>query len=163
MKKIIIVLGSPNSAKGRLGKIAIARAKKCLEIFNPTEHKIICTGGIGQHFNTTEKPHAFYLKRYLQRKGIPSSSFLPFAESSNTVEDATKSKEVLKANLCSDVTIVTSFYHLQRVQIIFDEILHEFNRTYCGTENNCSLRRLKKFENHEQKAIEGILRNGLYY
>jgi uncharacterized SAM-binding protein YcdF (DUF218 family) len=163
MKNVIILLGSPNSPKGRLSKIAIGRAKKCLEIFNPDLDMILCTGGFGVHFNTSDKPHAAYLKRYLMRKGIVENAFLPFANSSNTVQDATKSKEILLENDFKKATIITTEYHLKRVQLIFDEILAEIEKTYVSVPNNMSLKSLQKFGQHEVKAVEGILRDGLYY
>jgi uncharacterized SAM-binding protein YcdF (DUF218 family) len=163
MKNAIILLGSPNSPKGRLSKIAIGRAKKCLEIFNPDLDMILCTGGFGVHFNTSDKPHAAYLKRYLVRKGIAENAFLPFANSSNTVQDATKSKEILLEFGATKATIITTEYHLRRVQLIFDEILAKIVKTYIGIPNNMSLKSLQKFEQHEEKAVAGILRDGLYY
>ncbi len=163
MRNVIIILGSPNSPKGRLHKIAIGRVNKCLEIFNPETDMILCTGGFGSHFNTTEKPHAAYLKRYLMRKGIAESYFLPFALSSNTVEDATKSKAILLENTFKKVTIITTEYHLRRVQLIFDEILEGIEKTYVPVPNNISKSIFQKFEKHEDKAVEGILRDGLYY
>jgi vancomycin permeability regulator SanA len=163
MKNIIIILGSPNSPKGRLSNIAIGRAKKCLEIFDLAKDMILCTGGFGLHFNTSEKPHAEYLKRYLMKNGISERCFLPFANSSNTVEDATKAKEILLENKVEKVMIITTNYHLKRVQLIFNEILSEFEKTYLGVSNNMSAKSLIKFEKHEAKAVEGILRDGLYY
>jgi hypothetical protein len=163
MKNIIIILGSPNSQKGRLSKIAIGRAKKCIEIFNIENDLILCTGGFGIHFNTSPKPHAEYLKRYLMKNGISRICFLPFANSSNTVEDATKAKEILLENSVIKITIITTLYHLKRVQLIFNEILSEFDKTYYGVPNTMSEKALLKFEKHETKAIEGILRDGLYY
>jgi uncharacterized SAM-binding protein YcdF (DUF218 family) len=163
MKQVIILLGSPNSANGRLSKIAIGRAKKCLEIFNSETDMILCTGGFGLHFNTTSIPHAEYLKRYLIKKGISKTDFLRFANSSNTVQDATKSKEILLENVIKKLIIITTEYHLKRVQLIFDEILSEFDKIYLPVPNNMSKKSLIKFETHEAKAIEGILKNGLYY
>lgn len=163
MKNVIIILGSPNSAKGRLSKIAIGRAKKCLEIFNPATDLILCTGGFGLHFNTTLTPHAEYLKRYLIKKGISETFFMPFANSSNTVQDAVKSKEILRESGLKKITIITTEYHLKRVQIIFDEILSEFDKTYLSVPNNISKKCLKKYETHEANSIDGILKNGLYY
>jgi uncharacterized SAM-binding protein YcdF (DUF218 family) len=163
MKNIIIILGSPNSPKGWLSKIAIGRAKKCLEIFDSAKDMILCTGGFGVHFNTSEKPHAEYLKRYLIKNGISEECFLPFANSCNTVEDATKAKEILLEYGVRKVTIITTHYHLKRVQLIFDEILSEFEITYLDVPNNMSVKSLLKFEKHEAKAVEGILRDGLYY
>lgn len=124
---------------------------------------ILCTGGVGLHFNTSEKPHAEYLKQYLLKNGIAENYFLPFANSSNTVQDATKAKENLLENEVEKVKIITTNYHLKRVQLIFDEILSEFEKTYFGVPNNMSSKSLLKFENHEKKAVEGILRDGLYY
>ena len=163
MKNAIIVLGSPNSAKGRLGKIAVERAKKCLEIFNSETDLILCTGGFGLHFNKTSTPHAEYLKRYLIKNKIPKTCFLPFANSSNTVQDATKSKEILLENNIQKITIITTEYHLKRVQLIFDEVLSQFDKTYLPVPNNISKKSLKKFETHEANSINGILKNGLYY
>ena len=163
MKNVIIILGSPNSKNGRLGKIAIGRAKKCLEVFNPKTDMILCTGGFGIHFNVTSKLHAEYLKQYLIKKRISKTSFLPFAISSNTVEDATKSKEILLNDNFVKLTIITTEYHAKRVQLIFDEILADYEKTYLNVPNNMSEKSLKKFQEHESKAIEGILRNGLYY
>ncbi len=124
---------------------------------------ILCTGGFGLHFNTSDKPHAAYLRRYLMRKGIAKNFFLPFADSSNTVQDATKSKEILLENNYQKVTLITTEYHLKRVQLIFDEILAGIEKTYVGVPNNMSLKSLRKFETHEEKAVKEILRNGLYY
>lgn len=163
MKNVIILLGSPNSAKGRLSKIAIGRAKKCLEIFNPKTDEILCTGGFGLHFNVTSTPHADYLKRYLIKKGIASTHFLRFANSSNTVQDATKSKEILLENDIKKVSIITTEYHLERIQLIFNEILSAFDKSYFAVPNNMSKKSLKKFETHEADAINEILKNGLYY
>jgi uncharacterized SAM-binding protein YcdF (DUF218 family) len=163
MKNILIILGSPNSAKGRLGKAAIGRLKKCIEIFQTDENLILCTGGFGVHFNTSQKPHAEYLMRYLTKKGIPKKYFLPFADSANTVEDAVKTKAILEKIELSNCTIITSNYHLKRVQLIFDEILVGIEKRYIGVEDNFSEKKLTLLQNHEAKAIEGILKNGLYY
>ena len=163
MKNVIIILGSPNSVKGRLSKIAIGRAEKCLEIFNPATDAVLCTGGFGVHFNVTNTPHAEYLKRYLIKKGILETHFLRFANSSNTVQDATKSKEILLENELKKITIITTEYHVKRVQLIFNEILSEFDKTYRSVPNNMSKKCLKKFETHEANSIDGILKNGLYY
>jgi uncharacterized SAM-binding protein YcdF (DUF218 family) len=163
VKNVIIILGSPNSVNGRLSKVAIGRVTKCLEVFHPENDMILCTGGFGSHFNVTSMPHAAYLRRYLIKKGIPKTHFLRFGNSSNTVQDATKSKEILLENEIKKITIITTEYHLRRVQLIFDEILSEFDKTYLPVPNDMSPRSLSRFEVHEANAIDGILRNGLYY
>jgi hypothetical protein len=163
LKQVIVILGSPNSSKGRLSKIAIGRAKKCVEIFDPATDIILCTGGFGLHFNISPKPHADYLKRYLIKQGMSKNHFLRFANSSNTVQDATKVREILLENTVKKITIITTEYHRKRVELIFNEILKEFDKTYLAVPNNMAKKSLKKIETHEANAIEGILKNGLYY
>ena len=125
--EVIVVLGSPNFPDGTLGPIALDRIKGCLGIFDPTKHKILCTGGFGAHFNTSPVAHANYLKDFLIQKGVPSTAFLPLALSSNTVEDAVMSKSILKEVEYKNLIILTSEYHLARVKFIFTEILKDFN------------------------------------
>ncbi|MES2520447.1 MAG: YdcF family protein [Bacteroidota bacterium] len=163
MKDIIILLGSPNSPKGRLSKVAVARLRKCLEIFHSNDHLIICTGGFGSHFNTSEIPHFEYLKRFLMKNKIAEESFLPAANSSNTVEDATKTKAILSDINFDKCIIITAEYHVKRVKLIFDEILANIPKAYVPVPNNLSKKTLRKLEKHESKAIQGILTHGLYY
>lgn len=72
MNGIIIVLGSPNDIKGNLSSIAIERCNKAYEEYTQhNDYMILLTGGYGEHFNKTDKPHAFYSSQYLTGKGIP--------------------------------------------------------------------------------------------
>jgi len=162
MKEVIIVLGSPNTSEGKLGDIALSRLNYCLKIFNPSENLIICTGGFGEHFNTTTKPHAEYAMEYLMSSGIDKSFFMEMALSTNTVEDAVKVKEILMNNP-SHCKIVTSDYHLERVKIIFDQILPDVHKEYYGVKPEFSDKEMEKLIDHEKKAILEILKNGLYF
>lgn len=72
---IIVVLGSPNSTTGELSTIAKSRLNHCANIYK-TGMRVLCTGGWGEHFNTTETPHSDYAKNYLITKGIPTDNFL---------------------------------------------------------------------------------------
>ncbi|MBG6062320.1 hypothetical protein IWX83_002118 [Flavobacterium sp. CG_9.1] len=65
MKEILIVLGSPNSDEGKLKDIALDRLNYCVSIFDDKKNLILCAGGFGQHFNTTNEPHAKYAMEYL--------------------------------------------------------------------------------------------------
>ena len=96
MKGIITVLGSPNDNSGKLYSIAIERCNEAIKMYKSNPGwKIVLTGGFGQHFNTTDKPHAFYLNEYLVEHGIPESDILEFVESSNTLEDASLLKPII--------------------------------------------------------------------
>jgi uncharacterized SAM-binding protein YcdF (DUF218 family) len=164
MKEVLIVLGSPNSAEGKLGNIALDRLNYCFKIFEQNKNLILCTGGFGAHFNTTNQPHAQYAIEYLMSLGINSSYFMDIALSSNSVQDAVNSKQVL-LNSGSDysVKVITSDFHLERVRIIFESILTGFEKNYFGVAHQMPIVERQKRIEHERKAINEIRKNGLYF
>jgi len=161
--EVIVVLGSPNFPDGTLGPIALVRLQDCLAIFDPTKHKILCTGGFGAHFNTSPVAHANYLKDYLIQKGVPSTAFLPLALSSNTVEDAVMSLSILKKHEYKNLLILTSEYHLVRVEFIFTEILKDFYLNFKAVTHRSMDDLLEPLIQHEKLAMEQLISNGLYY
>ena len=161
--EVIVVLGSPNFPDGTLGPIALDRLLGCLGIFDPTKHKILCTGGFGAHFNTSPVAHANYLKDFLIQKGVPSTAFLPLALSSNTVEDAVMSKSILKEFEYKNLIILTSEYHLARVKFIFTEILNDFNLNFNAVAHHSIDDVLEPLIQHEKVAMDLLNSNGLYY
>ena len=161
--EVIVVLGSPNFPDGTLGPIALDRLLGCLGIFDPTKHKILCTGGFGAHFNTSPVAHANYLKDFLIQKRVPSTAFLPLALSSNTVEDAVMSKSILKEVEYKNLIILTSEYHLARVKFIFTEILKDFNLSFNAVTHHSIDDVLEPLIQHEKVAMDLLNSNGLYY
>lgn len=161
-KNILIVLGSPNSPSGQLSEISISRLDSCLNRYEKG-NLILCTGGWGAHFNTSEHAHASFAKHYLIGKGIIEENFLDFALSSNTVEDAVKAKVILSKLENIKLTIITSDYHLNRVKLIFNEILKNYTMDFIGVESNLDEEAYNVLVQHEEKAINAILQNGLYY
>ena len=161
--EVIVVLGSPNFPDGTLGPIALDRLQGCLSIFNSQKHKILCTGGFGAHFNTSPVAHANYLKDFLILKGVPSTAFLPLALSSNTVEDAVMSKSILKETDFKDLIIITSEYHVARVEFIFTEILKDFNLNFKAVTHHSIDDVLEPLIQHEKVAMDQLISNGLYY
>ncbi len=160
--EILIVLGSPNSSQGKLSSISIDRLNYCLQHFDK-EKLILCTGGFGAHFNTTSTPHATYAKTYLSSNGIAENYFLDTVFSSNTVEDAAKSKIIISKIPNIKLTIISSDYHIKRVEYIFNKVLKEYPKNYIGVESNLEAKELDILNQHEEKALESIIRNGLYY
>lgn len=161
--KTLVVLGSPNSEDGSLEYIALDRLNYCLDVFDPTNNYIICAGGFGEHFNTTKNPHATYAMKYLMDKGVENESFLEPALSANTVEDAVMTKKIMLHHNLDSLVVITSDYHVERVKLIFDEILAPFTIEYKGVEHDISNVEKEKLLAHEKKAIDGILNKGLYY
>ena len=161
-KDVLIVLGSLNSPSGELSTISISRLNYCVKIYQPG-NLVLCTGGWGDHFNTSKNSHASYAKQYLIEKGVLESDFLDFALSGHTVDDAVKIKPIVEALENIKLTIITSDYHLNRVKLIFNEILEGYNMDFAGVESHLPKEELEAVAIHEIKAIASILQNGLYY
>lgn len=159
---ILVVLGAPNSPTGELGEISTTRLDCCFALYS-TGKKVLCTGGWGEHFNTSKEPHASHAKKYLIEKGISNVDFLEFALSSNTVEDAIKAKQIISEIADPHLTVITSVFHFERVKLIFREVLKNYHINFIAVQCDLNENQLQSVINHEQKAIESILENGLYY
>jgi hypothetical protein len=161
-KEVLVVLGAPNSPKGELSDIAKNRLDYCRKTFTKGQ-LVLLTGGWGAHFNTSDKPHAFYGREYLITKGLSKKDFLEFALSENTVDDAVKIKSILSEPKNIKLIIITSDYHVDRVKIIFKEILGEYAMEFVGVKSGFDEEKLLELMKHEDKAISRIKQNGLYY
>lgn len=124
---LIVVLGSRNSDDGTLNNMGIERCEVAI-----VEHRlhptwfILTTGGYGAHFNTTNKLHGLYVKEYLIAQGVSEKCFLDVVESRSTLEDAALTKPLVSKLGLRNVMIVTSDFHLDRTQYIFE-------RAFLGT------------------------------
>lgn len=158
VKGFIVVLGSPNTEQGELYSIAKERCELTLtEYANNPDYDILLTGGYGSHFNNTDKPHAAYLKRYLISRGIPEDHIVEFAESSNTFEDASLSKPIVLKYGVHNMLVITSDYHLDRAQYIFEKEFADTDVTikFSGSQTDeiaCKLD-LEALKRHEQEAL----------
>lgn len=161
-KKILVVLGSPNSPEGELSAISKCRLDYCKSIFKE-ENLIICTGGWGPQFNTTKQSHAHYAKCYLIKKGLLEDNFLESALSKHTVDDAVKLIPILAEFENPMVTIITSDYHLDRVQLIFTKILNDYQLKFHGVKSDLDKIVYNALVQHEKKSIKSINAHGLYY
>lgn len=161
-KEILIVLGSPNSPNGELSNISKSRLDYCASIYSKGK-KLLCTGGWGKHFNVSKEAHAAIAKKYLVKMGVSKNDFLKFALSENTVDDAVKVKASLSKFSEASLTIITSDYHLERVKLVFNEVLEVFKLNYIGVQSDLEEKQMTQLLAHERKAIELILKNRLYY
>ena len=158
---IIIVLGSPNDDQGNLFGVAKERCSAAYHVWqdNPS-WPILLTGGYGEHFNRTSQPHAAYLRQRLIELGVEEVAFLPFAESMNTLEDASKSKPIALATGLKRALVITSDYHLARAEFVFEK---EFSGTdialsFIATKTDESLGELDyaSLKAHEKAALERL-------
>jgi len=157
-KCLIIVLGSPNKENGELYSIAKERCELALQIYRRNSAcKIILTGGFGDHFNRSNKPHAYYLKSYLLKAGVAGKDFVACVDSSNTREDASLTKEFVEKNEIEKIIVVTSDFHEKRARFIFEKeyadvnVCLEFSTSHTISEN-CELD-LDTLIEHEQNAL----------
>ena len=154
---VIVVLGSPNDNNGQLSSIALERCAQALSEFKKhPEYAVLPTGGWGEHFNTTDRPHGFYLRRKLLTRGIPESAFLPCAESSNTIEDASLSRPILDAYPDADLIIVTSDFHAARAQFLFEREFPERRIAISTSTTDLPPDELSQRQAHEKKALERL-------
>ena len=161
-KEVLIVLGAPNSDLGVLSPMSISRLNFCKSLYLPGK-LVLCTGGWGAHFNTTPRSHASYAKEYLLKNGFSKSDFLECALSENTVDDAVKIKAIVASLENIKLKIITSDYHLNRVELIFKEVLADYQMEFIGVPSNLNKELYDQLMRHEIRAIESIKKNGLYY
>ena len=158
---IIVLLGSPNRDDGTLCSVARDRCSRAIEEWHRHPgSKILPTGGFGDHFNTTDQPHATYLQAHLLAHGVPEGDILGGAHSRNRIEDATLSYPIVQQQGASRAIVVTSDYHAARAEYIFA-------RTYAGislsfslcptSEETCELD-LCALRAHEQEALDRLRR-----
>jgi uncharacterized SAM-binding protein YcdF (DUF218 family) len=162
MNGIIIILGSPNDERGNLSDIAISRLMRGLQEYRQRKgYKILCTGGFGEHFNTTDRPHAEYAIDYLLQSGLGETDTLGIAESRNTAEDALLAKPIVEKHGIKPLIIVSSDFHMKRVKYIFKRVFEGFNLTFCGAKTNFTDQRYRALKNHEERELKKIKESGI--
>lgn len=121
---VIAVLGATNDDNGRLSPMAEARAAKAVQVWRTmTGAKLVLTGGFGEHFNNTDRPHWQYVAGQLKEQGIPPGDIIAVAESRHTYEDILFLREILALHRPRRIVVVTSDYHAARVRSILDLVL----------------------------------------
>lgn len=155
-KLAIVLLGAPNDDQGNLLQIARERCEKALEESRKHPDALILpTGGFGDHFNTTDKPHAFYTRRWLISQGVGEERFLAHAESRNTVEDGEKARPILESAGVTDIIIVTSDFHVARARLCFEHALKGTGivMAFSPSVTRLSEEELAKLSAHETQSI----------
>jgi uncharacterized SAM-binding protein YcdF (DUF218 family) len=155
MKTTIVVLGSPNDEEGNLLPIAIERCKQALIEYKKNPHSsILCTGGFGEHFNTTKIPHGEYTQRYLIHNNIPTDNFLSVAQSGFTLEDAKLSIPILEKNSTEHIILITSDFHMPRAEFVFTQLMPNILISLAPAHTNKPLAELALLHKHEKNALK---------
>jgi len=158
---IIIILGSPNSNEGELYPVAKQRCEKGIqEYLNHPTWKIVLTGGFGEHFNTSEKPHTYYLQNYLIERGIDPEVIIDSVMSTNTLEDASLSKPKIVRYEVDDILVVSSDFHYDRARYIFEREYSDTNIrirfSLSHTDESTSGFDLKSQKAHEKNSLRRL-------
>ena len=117
----IIVLGYALNSDNTMDVKLIDRLKKALEIANLNPQSIIITSGGVVKGSVSE---AALMKEWLISNGVDSSRIYTDNKSSNTVENAIYSTDILKKLNLHSATLVTSASHLRRALSTLHEVLH---------------------------------------
>ena len=161
----IVVLGSPNTPEGELLQMAKKRLDRCYQEYLSNQYPIILTGGFGLHFNTSIYPHHHLAKEYLIQKGADNQDIIAFLDSTNSVQDATMLLPVLSENPFKHLNIITSDYHVERVEFIFKSVLADrVSLSFMGVDSEgVTPEILEKLIAHEKAALEGLRQNGVIF
>ncbi|NML39707.1 YdcF family protein [Chitinophaga sp. G-6-1-13] len=157
MKKILIVLGAPNDHLGNLSQIAQDRLA-CAHSFYKANNdfKVVCTGGFGQHFNTTDKPHYFYAKKYLTDRNVPETAFLDCPPSSNTMEDFQMTKDLVLEAQPDILVVITSDFHLSRARALYSRIINYPKVVFIPASSSLTEEQLLPLQEHEARALKRL-------
>lgn len=159
MNKTILLLGASNNAKGELSQMAIDRLECAYAVyFNNSNINFICTGGFGEHFNTTKIPHAEYLQQWLQIRGVKENDFLPHILSSNTYEDIQELSKRINHTSTDLFIIITSDFHLKRVCMLCQMLICYKNIIFIPAISKLKDNELLARLAHEEKSIQLLQR-----
>ncbi len=162
--EVVIVLGSPNADDGTLSPIARSRADLALEHYRHSAAcKILPTGGFGERFNRTDRPHAHYVAEYLESRGVAPDDILDYALSTNTVEDALLARTILARTddlAAGRIVVVTSDFHARRAEVIFRQVFADSDLLVLAAPAPISDEERARRERHERESVERLERQG---
>ena len=131
---ICAILGAGNDEDGNIDSDSVQRCDLALEMLasNKQTQLILC-GGFGDHFNTTDKHHHKYLKKYIESKlNNIEAPILGYVDSYNTIDDLQGINALLKPLISNNnikLVIITNDYHVLRASILAKKIITSENVT----------------------------------
>lgn len=158
MNGVIILLGARNDASGELSSIAAERCLLAADVYRRhSGFSVLPTGGFG-NFNKTGKPHAYYTRRFLLELGVFANDILGPALSRSTFEDAVLSQPIVFRQGVKNLVVVTSDFHLERVELIFKRTFLGYNLSFFGSKTDLPQVELVALRQHEKEAIARLVR-----
>jgi uncharacterized SAM-binding protein YcdF (DUF218 family) len=141
---LIVLLGHENDENGDLSSIALERCAVALESAAADRSaRILTTGAFGEHFNRSSRPHSQILRDHLVSSGLKGEQISTAEFGSRTLEDALVTRIKAVDGGFKSIVVITSDYHLDRVQLIFGRVLPDFHVSYRTATSNASIRERK--------------------
>jgi uncharacterized SAM-binding protein YcdF (DUF218 family) len=158
---LLIILGAPNDSQGVLSPIAQGRARCAIREYRRRPGcKIVVTGGYGQHFNTTDKPHAYYVASFLRDNDVVPEDILQVANTANTVEDAAFSMPVIEQYDVPVLCVITSDFHHERAGLIFRALYPDHAIEVIADPVAIPSEDRQRMSEHETKAVQRLRAQG---
>jgi len=158
--KIIIILGEKLKKNGDMSLNLINRLNKGVEIYNKYENKLIIVTG-GRFQRSSDFSESFQMKKYLINTfNIESNKIIEDNLSQDTIENSKNCLKIIeKMKNMSEIIVVSSEYHIERVSIIFNYIFKNsnLNKKYISSKNGISGKILEDHRENERKAIDKLL------
>ncbi|MDA9242673.1 YdcF family protein [Amylibacter sp.] len=153
--KVLVVLSHLMTKDGILEVESEARAKLAIDKFSSTEYDYLITIGWAYRDDCI-KAIADVVKQYILEKSfIEESSIIALTQSRDTVGDAFYCLDWLYNTKITELHIVTSDYHVNRTNIIFNSI---FNNTIpiqvFGVSTDLSME--SSIAQHEHQSLEAF-------
>ncbi len=123
---------------------------------------LLPTGAFGASFNSSDRPHGYYLRKYLVERGVADERILPHTESSNTLEDALVARHRLyRSGFLRDpyhVFVITSVFHTRRADFIFRKIFADGDVSFVEAADPSGAQLMRELYRHERKALVSTMR-----
>ena len=144
MKDAIIILGCSNNEDGSISELLRSRVDEGVRLYKSGESsKLIMSGKHGLFLHLSGKvplnSESSVMKKYAESLGVPTENILIEDESKDTLGNAFFTKiKILEPNHWYNCFVVTSNYHVERTQWLFDIVLGpKYNLEFIGTDSSC--------------------------
>jgi len=157
MNGLLIIMADANTYDGNLSPIAIDRvlgASKFLK--NNPEFYVLCTGGFGSHFNTSEYPHAQYLQNFLLEEGIAHDRFIEFSLGETAIEDIQLCHRIINRYEPDMVAVITSDYQVERIRFTFQKYADYQFLFFLEVKSNLYEEEMERLVRLEQQALNRL-------
>lgn len=156
---LIIILGAPNDDNGQLSPMAQGRVALGYQHYCARGWPLLLTGGVGEHFNRTPLPHAYYLQQWLLAHNVPAIAILPFARSRHTGEDALLARPLVEETGARQLLVVTSDFHIARAAWHFQAVFPNYRLDVVGAPYlaSCAPAERERLVAHEARRLAELV------